>query len=212
VRTLVLAIILTSGGSLHAGESDKPMTSVERAELEAAAYPYEAWTKTARVGDYIVRKYADGRQIRSEVKSIDSDFVRVDETIEAKGQKIELHRKYNREESSAKTREMGMKSEGVMQQKVNGANLKCEVFDGQLVTARKEWNGEVLAIKLAHYHKIVAVGVPFGGVIRELQATDDKAPLTVKQGMFVRLENTIDVVKVTMEATAWGNTVDEKQK
>ena len=211
---LILATVLAAiyGPLVAAEPGDRPLTAVERAELEATAYPYEPWTKTARAGDFVVRKFADGRQVRSEVTTIDADFIHVDETIDAHGQRTELRRKYSRDESSAKTREMGMKSEGVMQQKVNGVNLKCEVFDGQLVTARKEWNGEVLAIKLTHYHKVVAEGVPFGGTIRELQSPDDKVPLAVKQGAFVRLVNTIDTLKVNMEITAWGNTADEKKK
>ena len=54
--------------------------------------------------------------------------------------------------------------------------------------------------------------MPFGGMIRELQAPDDKVPLAVKPGTFVRLVNTNDTLRVTMEITAWGNTADDKKK
>ena len=196
--------------AIHA--ADAPLTKAERAELEATVFPYEPWVKTARVGDYIVRKFSNGSTVRCEVRSLDDTVVTLDETTETKSGKTELRKRYSRVESAVKTHEIEMKSDGVQKQRINGTVLKCEAFDGLVVTARKEWNGELLGMKVAHYHKVVAEGVPFGGIIRELQAPDDKIPLVTKEGSYVRLVNTIELLQVVMEVTAWGNSVDEKKR
>jgi hypothetical protein len=208
-RFVLLAAL--SAASLSAAEA--PETLAARIEQQATPLPYEAWTKSARVGDYIVRKFSSGPLTRTEVRELDADFVYVDEVSEFQGKKTERKRKYLRNENTLKPREVDMKSSGTFKQKVNGQKLNCEGFDGYIVTVLKEWNGTTTAMKLANYHKVVAEGVPFGGIIRELQAPDDKIEVATKPGGgFVKLLNTIETTQVVMEVTAWGNSVDERKK
>ena len=214
IRTALFLAALAAARSVHAADAGSAAESLAaRIEQQATPLPYEAWTKTARVGDYIVRKFANGPSTRTEVRELDANFVYVDEVSENQGKKTERKRKYVRDENTQKAREVDMKSSGAFKQKVNGVKLNCEGFDGYIVTALKEWNGTTTAMKLARYHKVVAEGVPFGGVIRELQAPDDKIDVAAKPGGgFVKLLNTNETLQVVMEATAWGNSVDERKK
>ena len=214
-RAVMLGLFcLCAVSALVAAETQTKAESLaDRIEQQSTPLPFEPWVKTARVGDYIVRKFPGGTTTRTEIREIDSDYVYIDEVAETSGKKVERKRKISRNVGNGKPREVEMKSTGAFKQKVNGIKLNCEAFDGLIVTALKEWNGETTAMKLARYHKVVAENVPFGGVVRELQAPDDKLEVTPKAGGgFVRLLNTIDTLQVVMEVTAWGNTVDEKKK
>jgi hypothetical protein len=180
---------------------------------DSAPLPFEPWVKTARSGDFIVRKYTDGTTQRCEVKSIDASYVVVEEKSELKGKETTVERKYKRDESSAKTREIEMKSSGKDKQTINGTKIRTESFDGYIVLSSREWNGELVAMKLAKYHKVVGEGVPFGGAIRVLQAPDDKVEVKSKpDGGFVRQMNTDETLRVVYEAIEWGNKSDEKKK
>jgi hypothetical protein len=214
IRNALLLAAMTAAISLNAAAAGPSAESLAaRIEQQATPLPYEPWTKTARVGDYIVRKLATGPVTRTEVREIDADYVYVDEVSDVQGRKTERKRKYLRNENTLKMREVEMKSSGTFKQKVNGQKLNCEAFDGYIVTVLKEWNGTTTAMKLAKYHKVVAEGVPFGGVIRELQAPDDKREVTPNAGGgFVKLMNTIETTQVVMEVTDWGNSVDERKK
>jgi len=178
---------------------------------DTAPLPFEPWVKTARTGDFIVRKYADGSTQRCDVKSIDASFVIVEEKTELKGKETTVQKKYKRDESSAHPREMEMKSTDKGKQKINGTKIRTESFDGYIVTYSKEWNGEIVAIKLAKYHKVVGEGVPFGGAIRVLQANDDKMEVPSGSG-FVRQMNTDETLRVVYEVMDWGNTIDAKKE
>jgi len=198
IRKLILLSVVVSG--LAGAEDNAPL-------------PFEPWVKTARVGDFIVRKFADGSKQRCEVKSIDASYLIVEEKTELKGKETTLERKYKRDESSAHSRELEMKSSGKEKQTINGTKIRTESFDGLIITYSKEWNGEVIAIKLAKYHKVIGEGVPFGGAIRVLQAPDDKVEVKSKpDGGFVRQMNTDETLRVVFEALEWGNKTDEKRK
>jgi hypothetical protein len=180
---------------------------------DSTPLPFEPWVKTARSGDFIVRKYTDGTTQRCEVKSIDASYVVVEEKSELKGKETIVERKYKRDESSAKTREIEMKSSGKDKQTINGTKIRTESFDGFIVLSSREWNGELVAMKLAKYHKVVGEGVPFGGAIRVLQAPDDKIEVKGKEGGgFVRQMNTDETLRVVYEAVNWGNKQDSKDK
>ena len=214
-RASFLAILLCVCPLLCRAEEGvtKAETLADRIEQQATPLPFEPWVKSARVGDYIVRKFPGGATTRTEIREIDSDFVYIDEVSDAAGKKTERKRKISRNEGAGKPREVEMKSTGTFKQKLNGVKLPCEGFEGLIVTALKEWNGETTAMKLAKYHKVVAEGLPFGGVVRELQAPDDKREVVPKTGGgFVRQLNAIDTLQVVMEVTSWGNTVDERKK
>ncbi len=211
---LFLAVVLCLCPFTRAEDgATKAETLADRIEQQATPLPFEPWVKSARVGDYIVRKFSGGATTRTEIRELDSDFVYIDEVSESSGKKTERKRKISRNESAGKPREVEMKSTGTFKQKLNGVKLACEGFEGLIVTALKEWNGETTAMKLAKYHKVIADGVPFGGVVRELQAPDDKREVVPKTGGgFVRQLNTIDTLQVVMEVTSWGNTMDERKK
>src|SRR5262252_1864282 len=114
LRTLLFILLLCASA---AAEDSGPL-------------PFEPWVKTARVGDFVVRKYTDGTTQRCEVKNIDDRYLIVEEKSELKGKETTGEKKFKRKESSGKTREIEMKSTGKDKQTINGTKVRTESFDG----------------------------------------------------------------------------------
>ena len=164
--------------------------------------PFEPWVKTAKVGDFVVIKSKDGKLQRKTVKSIEADVLVVESSIDG-GKAVEF--KINRDEKSAlPSRELELAKSSSGSVKLGTQSVQYEVYDGFVKGLTMAMNGQE-TFKAMKYQKVVAQGVPFGGIIKLMQAHDDGKPLPFGNGQKTgRIKNANETLELWYEVTEFG--------
>ena len=170
---------------------------------------YEPWVKSAKVGDYAVLKYA-AYTLRREVKAIQDEFVVVEENFDHNGKKNTYEKKYIRKEGLADSNEVDMKKTSSGKLKINGADVACDVWDGYIKGLRVMPNAANECYKALKYQKFLAIGMPFGGIVKELRAKDDGKGISFGNGKAGRVKNESETLELVFEVIEFGNTQAKK--
>jgi len=184
--------------------------------VEFPIQAFEPWVKTAKIGDFVAIKYKSGTTMRRELKSIDADVVVVEEKSTSNGKDYTFQKKYSRKEAGAtEPRELDMKKTSTAPVKINGKDVNCEVWDGYIkgmvVSTSSSTTQKAETFKALRYQKTMAADVPFGGIVKEMQAPDDGIGLSFGKGnKGGRVNNKNENLELVFEATDFGNTQPKK--
>jgi hypothetical protein len=207
---LSLALVSLSASAAN-GFGAAPAAGANGAAAVAIVQPFEPWVKTARIGDFVIIKYKDGKTVRKTVKALEISAV-VLEFSSADAKPSE--QKFSRDEKTqAPPQELDLVKSGSSALKIGTQTVQADVLDGFIVGMRamhssitpgkKTDNQE--SFKVLKYQKIVAQGIPFGGVVKVMQAPDDGKPILFGKGQKTgRIDNEIEKLELMYEVTEFG--------
>ncbi|MCZ7644170.1 MAG: hypothetical protein M5U26_02635 [Planctomycetota bacterium] len=176
-------------------------------------FPYEPWLESAKVGDYVVRKYPAHGTRRHEVKEITGEKVTVEVTFESGGRKHVSVQEFSRNKATiAPSPEYDLRAGPKGQLSIQGKTVNCQAYDGEYETGSVS-SGNFKIVKTTAYQKIVGEGVPLGGVLKVLQAPHDGKPMPVNSSQGSRrIKNRITELKLVYEVIEFGNTQEAAKK
>lgn len=186
---------------------------------QAMIRDYEPWVKTARIGDFLVKRFPDGRTGRQEVTAMSPEFVTVaffDQKATRLGDVLYRRRPEVQKSPGAPSPlpepELKQKSPGRID--VGGRVLKCVVYAGRSCTGFVSISGRRYEMWGA-IERHIAPEVPFGGVIKELCAKSmpvqivngkvDGWQQAAAEGGTVRLINPGSPTETAFEVIDFGN-------